>query len=55
MQGFALKDSSNNVIRIIDYIKGKTLADAVLKYGQNHEDYFYNYFPSIFDENSRIS
>jgi hypothetical protein len=50
MQGFALKDSSNNVIRIIDYIKGKTLADAVLKYGQGHEDYFYNYFPSIFDE-----
>ncbi len=50
MQGFSLKDSSNNIIRIIDYIKGKTLADATLTYGANHEDYFYNYFPSILDE-----
>ena len=50
MQGFSLKDSSNNIIRIIDYIKGKTLADATLTYGVNHEDYFYNYFPSILDE-----
>jgi hypothetical protein len=50
MQGFSLKDSSNNIIRIIDYIKGKTLADAILTYGVNHEDYFYNYFPSILDE-----
>jgi nucleotide-binding universal stress UspA family protein len=40
MQGFALKDSSGNIIRIIDFIKGKTLADAVLKYGSYSEDYF---------------
>lgn len=50
MQGFSLRDSSNNIIRIIDYIKGKTLAEAVLTFGLNHEDYFYNYFPSILDE-----
>ncbi len=50
MQGFSLKDFAGNVIRIVDYIKGKTLADAVLTLGTNHEDYFYNYFPSVFDE-----
>lgn len=50
MQGFALRDSSNNIIRIIDFIKGNTLADAVLTYGVNHEDYFYHYFPSVLDE-----
>ncbi len=50
MQGFSVKDSSNNIIRIVDYIKGKTLADAVLDRGANHEDYFYNHFPSILDE-----
>lgn len=50
MQGFSLRDSSNNIIRIIDYIKGQTLADAILTYGRDHEDYFYNYFTSILDE-----
>ncbi len=50
MQGFGLKDSSDNIIRIIDFIKGKTLADAVLRYGSDHEDYFYHYFPSVLDE-----
>jgi hypothetical protein len=50
MQGFSLNDSSNNIIRIVDYIKGKTLADAILTCGGDHEDYFYNHFPSILDE-----
>jgi len=50
MQGFSLNDSSNNVIRIADFIKGKTLADTILQFGRDHEDYFYHYFPTIFDE-----
>jgi hypothetical protein len=50
MQGFSLTDSSNNLIRVIDFVKGKTLADAVLNFGRDHEDYFSNHFPSIFEE-----
>lgn len=31
MQGFSVKDSSGNIIRIIEYIKGMTLADHVVQ------------------------
>lgn len=47
MQGFSVSDSAGNIIRILDFIKGKTLADLVLRLGENHEDYYYNYFPAI--------
>ncbi len=50
MQGFSAKDTAGNIVRIIDYIKGKTLANHILELGKNHEDYFHNYFPSVFDE-----
>ncbi len=50
MQGFSVSDSSGNIIRIIDFIKGKTLADHVLGLGEDHEDYFCNFFPSVLDE-----
>ena len=50
MQGFSLQDVADNVVRIIDYIPGKTMAASVLKYGESHEDYFHNHLPSILDE-----
>jgi len=50
MQGFSVGDSSGNIIRIIDFIRGKTLADSIMQYGRDHEDYFRNYFPNIFAE-----
>jgi len=50
MQGFSLNDASGNIVRIIDFIRGKTLADHVLELGKDHEDYFYNYFPAVLDE-----
>lgn len=50
MQGFSVGDSSGNIIRIIDFIRGKTLADSIVQYGRDHEDYFLNYFPKIFAE-----
>lgn len=50
MQGFSTMDSAGNIIRIIDYISGKTIADYILHLGNNHEEYFYNYFPVILDE-----
>ena len=50
MQGFSSLDTAGNVVRIIDYIAGKTMAESVLKLGENHEDYFYNNLPTILDE-----
>jgi len=50
MQGFSVNDPTGNIIRIIDFIKGKTLADHVLELGENHEDYFYSLFPSVLSE-----
>jgi len=50
MQGHSVQDSGGNIVRILDFIKGKTLADFILTLGKNHEDYFYNYFPGVMDE-----
>ncbi|MCL5022087.1 MAG: hypothetical protein M1497_01730 [Nitrospirae bacterium] len=49
-QGFWVNDVSGNIVRIIDFIRGKTLADYVLDLGKDHEDYFYNHFPSVLSE-----
>ncbi len=50
MQGFSAQDAAGNVVRVIDYIQGKTLADSILPLGASHEDYFANQFPSVLDE-----
>jgi hypothetical protein len=50
MQGISINDTSNNIIRVIDFIKGKTLADTILTMGKDHEEYFFDYFPSVLDE-----
>ncbi|MDH5657133.1 MAG: hypothetical protein OEZ34_14565 [Spirochaetia bacterium] len=49
MQGFSLKDSAGNLIRIIDFIQGKNLTDTISALDQNHEDYFYSLFPEYLD------
>ncbi|HDH12714.1 MAG TPA: hypothetical protein ENG83_11070 [Nitrospirae bacterium] len=48
MHGFSTRDSTGNIIRIIDYIPGITMDILISRLGRNHEDYFYNYFPSVF-------
>ena len=50
MQGVSLQDTAGNIVRVIDYIQGKTLSDSVLLLGGDHEDYYYNYFPKVLDE-----
>jgi hypothetical protein len=50
MQGKTVLDSAGNQLRILDYIKGKTLGQITLEMGKDHEDYFYHYFPSLLDE-----
>ncbi|MBI5590120.1 MAG: hypothetical protein HY881_06515 [Deltaproteobacteria bacterium] len=51
MHGFSVRDDQSNVVRIIDFIYGKTIADHIrdLSSGIDHETYFYLHFPEILD------
>lgn len=50
MQGFSVRDSAGNFVRVLDFIYGKTFADYILTLGKDHQDYFYNFFPQILKE-----
>lgn len=50
MHGTSVRDEAGNIIRIIDYIPGKTMDKLVLELGADHEDYFHNYFPEVLDD-----
>lgn len=50
MQGFSVKDTAGNIIRIIDHIPGSTIADRIQEQGKGHEEYYYGNFPDIFNE-----
>ncbi len=54
MQGKTVLDSAGNELRILDYIKGKTLGQLTIEMGAGHEDFFRNYYPSLLDEFVRI-
>jgi hypothetical protein len=50
MQGTTEPDSTGNPLRILDYIRGRTLSQIAPGLGADHEDYFYNHFPIVLDE-----
>jgi hypothetical protein len=50
MQGKTVLDSSGNQLRILDYIKGKTLGQVAIEMGRDHEDFFFHYYPALLDE-----
>ena len=50
MQGETVLDSAGNQIRILDYIRGKTLGQLTLELGKDHEDFFSRYYPALLDE-----
>ena len=54
MQGKTVLDSSGNQLRILDYIKGKTLGQIAVELGRDHEDFFYHFYPALLDEFIRI-
>ena len=51
MHGFSVRDDQGNVVRILDFIYGKTIADHVRDLASHidHETYFYLHFPEILD------
>ena len=50
MQGHSVTDSAGNIIRILDFITGRTFADFILELGDSHEDYFHSNLPAVLDE-----
>jgi hypothetical protein len=50
MQGTTVPDSAGNPLRILGYIRGRTMSQITLSLGSDHEDFFYHYFPALLDE-----
>jgi serine/threonine protein kinase len=48
MHGFSIKDSSDNLVRVIDYIRGKRFPYLIESLDEEHDHYFTHRFPSIF-------
>jgi hypothetical protein len=49
MQGKTVLDSAGNLLRILDFISGKTLGQIPFEMGTNHEDYFVHHYPALLD------
>ena len=47
MQGKTVRDSKNNNVRIIDFIRGPTLFAHISNIQESHEKYFFQRFPQI--------
>lgn len=50
MHGNWVLDAAGNNVRILDFIRGPRLDEIVPGYGTDHQDYFYNYFPTVLDQ-----
>jgi hypothetical protein len=50
MQGETVLDSSGSELRILDYIKGRTLGQIAVELGADHEDFFRSHYPALLDE-----
>ena len=47
MQGFSIKDEEGNLVRVLNFIKGKSLHAYIESLQMDHQSYFYNLFPGI--------
>ena len=49
MHGYSIQDEKDNLIRILDFVKGKPLFAYVENMELGHEAYYYEQFPGILD------
>ncbi len=49
MHGYSIEDDSGNLVRVLDFIYGKSLHNFIKDIDLDHETYFYNQFPEILD------
>ena len=54
MQGRTVIDSTGSPLRILDFIRGRTLSQIAPTLGRDHEDFFRNHYPALLDEYLRI-
>ena len=54
MQGKTVLDSTGGQLRILDYIRGRTLGQLATEMGKDHEDFFHNFYPALLDEFIRV-
>jgi hypothetical protein len=47
MHGYSVEDKKGNLIRVLDFIKGKSLPAYVTNMDLDHQSYFYDQFPGI--------
>jgi hypothetical protein len=45
MQGYAIRDTAGNIVRVLDFIQGKRLDELILQLSANHEEFFYEHLP----------
>ena len=50
MQGETVLDTTGNQLRILDYIRGKTLGQITVETGKDHEDFFFHHYPRFLDD-----
>jgi hypothetical protein len=46
MHGTAIRDAAGNIVRVLDFIRGKRFDDLIFKQAENHEEYFYRFLPN---------
>ena len=49
MHGYSIQDEKDNLIRILDFVRGKPLSTYVGNMGLAHEAYYYEQFPGVLD------
>jgi len=50
MQGETVLDSAGNPLRVLDYIRGKTLSEITVGIGSSHEEFFFSFYASLLEE-----
>jgi serine/threonine protein kinase len=47
MHGYSIEDEEGNLVRVLDFIKGKSLYSHIESLGLDHQTYLYDRFPGI--------
>lgn len=54
MHGTWALDTAGNNVRILEYIYGRNLDQIIIDYGDDHHDYFHNFFPEILSQYTEL-
>jgi hypothetical protein len=49
MHGYSIRDAKDNLVRVLDFIRGEPLSTYIRDIGMDHEAYYYEKFPKILD------